>query len=179
MTVFSTKRWWAMVTKEFLQLRRDRITFGMIVGIPILQLLLFGYASNTEPKHLPSAVVVGEASDVAGALMQAERLAPDAIVTDIMFPEWRGAEVVVAVRELVPNAQLVVVMLREAVVVRYRAPERGFAGHTDAGPTGLILVPSGRVLRSGWWAAGLHRGVVKTSVGIWCVAEGGSTGPVL
>ena len=43
--------------KEFLQLRRDRITFGMVVGMPIVQLILFGYAINTDPKHLPTAVV--------------------------------------------------------------------------------------------------------------------------
>ena len=48
---FSFNRWWGIVSKEFLQLRRDRITFGMIVGIPIVQLLLFGYAINTEPKR--------------------------------------------------------------------------------------------------------------------------------
>ena len=45
---FSWARWWSMVLKEFLQLRRDRITFGMIVGLPIMQLALFGYAINTE-----------------------------------------------------------------------------------------------------------------------------------
>ena len=50
---FSLTRWWGIVLKEFLQLRRDRITFGMVVGIPIVQLVLFGYAINTDPKHLP------------------------------------------------------------------------------------------------------------------------------
>ena len=49
MRAFSVDRWWGIVLKEFLQLRRDRITFGMIVGIPIVQLTLFGYAINTEP----------------------------------------------------------------------------------------------------------------------------------
>ena len=41
---FSISRWWSIVRKEFLQLRRDRITFAMIVGIPIIQMALFGYA---------------------------------------------------------------------------------------------------------------------------------------
>ncbi len=59
---FSLARWWSIVLKEFLQLKRDRITFAMIVGLPIMQLLLFGYAINTDPKHLPTAVVVGEDS---------------------------------------------------------------------------------------------------------------------
>jgi ABC-2 type transport system permease protein len=59
---FSLARWWSMVLKEFLQLRRDRITFAMIVGLPVVQLTLFGYAINTDPKHLPTAIVIGEDS---------------------------------------------------------------------------------------------------------------------
>ena len=37
-------------------MRRDRMTFGMMIGVPILQLMLFGYAINSDPKHLPTAV---------------------------------------------------------------------------------------------------------------------------
>jgi ABC-2 type transport system permease protein len=59
---FSLSRWWSIVLKEFLQLRRDRLTFGMIIGIPIMQLLLFGYAINTNPKHLPTAIVAADDS---------------------------------------------------------------------------------------------------------------------
>jgi len=59
---FSVARWWSIVLKEFLQLKRDRITFAMIVGLPIVQLTLFGYAINTDPKHLPTAIVIGEDS---------------------------------------------------------------------------------------------------------------------
>lgn len=47
----------AVLRKELLQLRRDRLTFAMLIGVPILQLLLFGYAINGDPKHLPTAVV--------------------------------------------------------------------------------------------------------------------------
>jgi len=57
MTRFSPRRWWGIVVKEFTQLQRDRLTFGMIVGIPVLQLLLFGFAINTDPRHLPAAVL--------------------------------------------------------------------------------------------------------------------------
>jgi ABC-2 type transport system permease protein len=71
MKAFSVSRWWGIVLKEFLQLRRDRITFGMIVGIPIVQLLLFGYAINTEPKHLPTAVVVADHSEFTRSLLAA------------------------------------------------------------------------------------------------------------
>jgi ABC-2 type transport system permease protein len=53
---FSFSRWLGIILKEFIQLRRDRLTFGMIIGIPVLQLLLFGFAINTDPKHLPTAV---------------------------------------------------------------------------------------------------------------------------
>ena len=57
MNAFSMARFGAVVRKEFVQMRRDRLTFAMIVGIPILQLVLFGYAINTDPKSLPTAVV--------------------------------------------------------------------------------------------------------------------------
>ena len=53
---FNWRRFWAIVGKEFIQMRRDRLTFGMMVGIPIIQLILFGYAINSDPKHLPTAV---------------------------------------------------------------------------------------------------------------------------
>ena len=71
MKAFSLARWWSMVTKEFLQLRRDRITFGMIVGIPIIQLTLFGYAINTDPKHMPTAIIAADASDVTRSMISA------------------------------------------------------------------------------------------------------------
>jgi ABC-2 type transport system permease protein len=63
MSVFSFSRWWAIVLKEFLQLKRDRITFAMIVGVPIAQLVLFGYAINSDPKHLPTVVISGDQSE--------------------------------------------------------------------------------------------------------------------
>ena len=49
-------RLWAIVLKEFVQMRRDRITFAMMVGIPVMQLVLFGFAINTDPKRLPTVV---------------------------------------------------------------------------------------------------------------------------
>jgi ABC-2 type transport system permease protein len=61
-TGLSFARWWSIVLKEFLQLKRDRITFAMIIGLPIIQLALFGYAINTDPKHLPTAVVISDDS---------------------------------------------------------------------------------------------------------------------
>jgi ABC-2 type transport system permease protein len=60
---FSARRWWSVVRKEFLQLRRDRITFAMIVGLPIIQLTLFGYAINSDPKHLLTGLLVQDYSE--------------------------------------------------------------------------------------------------------------------
>ena len=68
---FSISRWWGIVLKEFLQLRRDRITFGMIVGMPVVQLILFGYAINADPKHLPTAVVISESSEFTRSYLAA------------------------------------------------------------------------------------------------------------
>ena len=56
--VFSLARLGALLAKEFIQMRRDRITFGMMLGVPLIQLLLFGYAINPDPKQLPAALVV-------------------------------------------------------------------------------------------------------------------------
>ena len=57
---FSPARFWAMVMKEFVQMRRDRVTFGIMIGIPMIQLILFGFAINSDPKHLPTAVVLAD-----------------------------------------------------------------------------------------------------------------------
>jgi ABC-2 type transport system permease protein len=59
---FSFRRMSAVMVKELIQLRRDRTTFGMILFIPLMQLLLFGYAINTDPKHLPAAVLARDDS---------------------------------------------------------------------------------------------------------------------
>jgi ABC-2 type transport system permease protein len=65
------RRSYAMVVKEFIQLRRDRVSFAMIVMIPVMQLLLFGYAINTTPRDLPTAVLLQEDSDLARSILKA------------------------------------------------------------------------------------------------------------
>ena len=65
------RRTWAMLVKEFIQLKRDRISFAMIVMIPLIQLLLFGYAINTNPRHLPTAVLLQEQNDVTRSILRA------------------------------------------------------------------------------------------------------------
>ncbi len=56
--VFSLARFWAIVVKEFVQMRRDRLTFGMMLGVPLIQLILFGFAINSDPRRLPTAVLL-------------------------------------------------------------------------------------------------------------------------
>ncbi|HEX4065066.1 MAG TPA: ABC transporter permease [Acidobacteriaceae bacterium] len=70
-TMFSGARWWSIVLKEFTQLRRDRVTFAMIVGIPIVQTALFGYAINTNPKHLDTAIISADSSDITRSFITA------------------------------------------------------------------------------------------------------------
>jgi len=67
----SWSRWVGIIVKEFIQLKRDRLTFGMIIGIPVIQLILFGYAINTDPKALPTAVLAADSSPYARAVLAA------------------------------------------------------------------------------------------------------------
>ena len=70
---FSLARIWAILLKEILQMRRDRITLGMIVGVPLMQLCLFGFAINFNPKALPTAVSVADPGPFARSLVAALR----------------------------------------------------------------------------------------------------------
>ena len=64
-------RTWAVLVKEFIQLKRDRVSFAMIIMLPLIQLLLFGYAINTNPRHLPTAVLLQENSDLGRSILAA------------------------------------------------------------------------------------------------------------
>ncbi len=68
---FSLSRWLGIIVKEFIQLKRDRLTFGMVVGIPVIQLVLFGYAINADPKHLPAAVLAADRSPYSRSFISA------------------------------------------------------------------------------------------------------------
>ena len=70
---FSFSRLWAIVVKEFIQMRRDRVTFGMMIGVPLIQLVLFGYAINADPKRLPTAVLLADYGPQGRTLLQAIR----------------------------------------------------------------------------------------------------------
>src|SRR3954467_4123834 len=68
---FSPARLGALLLKEFIQMRRDRITFAMMLGVPLMQLLLFGYAINNDPKDLPAALVVTSNDHYTRAMVSA------------------------------------------------------------------------------------------------------------
>ncbi|MBI5448298.1 MAG: ABC transporter permease [Gammaproteobacteria bacterium] len=68
-SLFSWQRLLAIISKEFTQMKRDRLTFAMIIGIPFIQLVLFGYAINSDPKNLPTAVVAADDSSFTRTLI--------------------------------------------------------------------------------------------------------------
>ena len=68
---FSLERFKGIVLKEFIQMRRDRLTFAMMLGIPLLQLILFGYAINVNPRHLPTEVLLADNGPQGRALLYA------------------------------------------------------------------------------------------------------------
>src|SRR5208283_1794033 len=64
---------WAMVVKEFIQMGRDKLTFGIMVGIPLIQLTLFGFAINSDPKHLPAALILSDNGPQSRTVLNAFR----------------------------------------------------------------------------------------------------------
>ena len=66
---FSLRRFGAVLYKEFIQMRRDRITFGMMIGLPLVQLFLFGFAINADPRHLPTLVEMGDNGPLTRAVI--------------------------------------------------------------------------------------------------------------
>ncbi len=67
---FSFSRFLAILIKEFIQMRRDRLTFAMIIGIPLMQLILFGFAINMNPKNLPTALQIADYSSYTRQIVQ-------------------------------------------------------------------------------------------------------------
>jgi ABC-2 type transport system permease protein len=68
---FSFRRIGAVLGKEFIQMRRDRMTFGLLLGVPLMQLLLFGFAINNDPKHLPTAVSISDPGVFSDSIVSA------------------------------------------------------------------------------------------------------------
>ena len=68
---FSLGRTLAMIAKEFVQMRRDRLTLAMMLGVPLMQLLIFGFAINNDPKHLPTLVLDADHGPFGRSLLAA------------------------------------------------------------------------------------------------------------
>ncbi|HWA69238.1 MAG TPA: ABC transporter permease [Rhizomicrobium sp.] len=66
---FSPARVWAILVKEFLQMRRDRLTLGMVIGIPLMQLCLFGFAINLNPRQLPAVIAINDPGTFARSIV--------------------------------------------------------------------------------------------------------------
>ncbi len=86
---FSLHRLWAMIVKEFIQMRRDRVTMIMLMGIPLIQLVLFGYAINVNPKHLPTMIVSADQSNFTRTFVAALQ---NTTYFDIINPNATEAE---------------------------------------------------------------------------------------
>ena len=72
--ILSLRRLFAILAKEFIQMRRDRITFAMMLGVPLIQLILFGFAINNDPKALPAALVTASHDQYSRAMISALEL---------------------------------------------------------------------------------------------------------
>jgi len=72
-SIFSFRRFLAIIAKEFVQMRRDRVTFAIMIGIPIVQMIVFGYAINTDPRHLPTAIISADHSVFSRTIVSAMR----------------------------------------------------------------------------------------------------------
>src|SRR5260370_19061999 len=68
---FSFQRLRGIIAKEFTPMRRDRLTFAMMLGIPLIQLTLFGYAINSDPRHLPAAALLADRGPLGRTLLYA------------------------------------------------------------------------------------------------------------
>ena len=117
---FSWLRFWGILLKEFIQMRRDRVTFGMMVGVPVVQLLLFGYAINTDPRHLPTLIEVSEESAISRAIVGAMRASEYfEIIGEVSGPQ-AGAEALAQGRA---NLILTLPVGFERDLIRGRSPE--------------------------------------------------------
>ncbi len=89
--MISPRRIAAVLKKELLQLRRDRMTFGMVIMIPLIQLLLFGYAINTNLRHLPVALVDQSQTELSRTLAQVVQATQVVTITE-QLPTPQDAE---------------------------------------------------------------------------------------
>lgn len=117
---FSFGRFRAVLFKEFIQMRRDRVTFAMMIGVPIMQLLLFGYAINSDPKHLPTLVEMADSGPVTRAVISGMKTSEYFDFTGIVTGEAEGER---ALRDGSANFVVVIPPEFERDVVRGLNPE--------------------------------------------------------
>ena len=146
---FSMGRFLAVLIKEFIQMRRDRVTFVMMIGLPIVQLMLFGFAINADPRHLPTLVEVNDSGPLSRAIISG--------MANSTYFDFRGPVVGVAAGEdalRLGTANFVVIIPQnfERDVVRGRAPSLLVAA--DASDPSAV----------GGAAAALN-GIVQTAIG--------------
>ena len=143
---FSLSRWWSMVLKEFLQLRRDRLTFGMIIGIPIAQLVLFGFAINNDPRHLPTAVISADHSEFTRSFIAAMKSSDYFdIVGDLPDEEAGRAALARGKVQFVLN---IPAGFTERVLRGERPALLIEADATDPAATGMALAAAGQIART-------------------------------
>lgn len=120
MNAFSLRRFGAVLYKEFIQMRRDHITFAMMIGLPIVQLMLFGFAINADPRHLPTLVEMADNGPLSRAVV--------AGMQNSSYFDFRGAiagthEGEEALRRGDANFVVVIPQNFERDVIRGRVPE--------------------------------------------------------
>ena len=149
---FSGARFFAVLAKEFIQMRRDRVTFAMMIGLPIVQLLLFGFAINADPRHLPTLLEANDSGPLTRALI--------AGMANSSYFDFRGAIAgesagEKALREGAANFVVVVPQNFERDVLRGRHPSLLIAadasdpsavGGAAAALNGIVQSAIGQVL---------------------------------
>src|ERR1051325_7200712 len=83
---FSFQRLVGIISKEFLQMGRARLTFAMMLGIPLIQLTLFGFAINSDPRHLPAAVLMADQGEQGRTLLYAMKNRSEEHTSELQSP---------------------------------------------------------------------------------------------
>ena len=117
---FSMGRFLAVLVKEFIQMRRDRVTFAMMIGLPIIQLMLFGFAINADPRHLPTLVEINDNGPLTRAILAGMA---NSGYFDFRGPAGGPAAGQEALRVGSANFVVVIPQNFERDVVRGRAPD--------------------------------------------------------
>ncbi|MEO8884334.1 MAG: ABC transporter permease, partial [Devosia sp.] len=116
---FSVGRFLAVLVKEFIQMRRDRVTFGMMIGLPIMELVLFGYAINSDPRHLPTLIELNDSGPLVSAVVAGMA---NSTYFDFKGPAASIADGDIALQEGRANFVVVVPQNFERDVIRGRQP---------------------------------------------------------